>query len=230
LKQAVKLADLLCTAFNTPTGIPDNILNFNGGQPTINGSASASIATIGSLVLEWARLSHLTNDPKYARLTQTAQQFLLKPAAGGEPFPGLLGQYVRLADGAIIDQKGGWGPESDSFYEYLIKMYVYKPSDFANYRDRWTTAADSSMQYLASRPATRPQSTLMAHFDGTKVLPIGWHRELDPCIATCSQSNIIPSRLFRWREFFARWLCFTTTKLHRLRIGMFKISRISFGY
>lgn len=175
LKQAVKLADLLCAAFKTPTGIPDNILNFNGGQPSINGSASASIATIGSLVLEWARLSHLTNDPKYARLTQTAQAFLIKPSPGGEPFPGLLGQYVRLSDGAIIDQKGGWGPESDSFYEYLIKMYVYKPSDFANYKDRWMTAADSSMQYLASRPASRPQSTFLGHFDGTKVLPIGWH-------------------------------------------------------
>lgn len=177
LKQAVRLADLLCAAFSTPTGIPDNILNFNGGQPSINGSTSASIATIGSLVLEWARLSHLTNDPKYARLTQTAQQFLLKPSAGGEPFPGLVGQYVRLADGAIIDTKGGWGPESDSFYEYLIKMFIYKPSDFGNYRDRWTTAADSSMQYLASRPATKPQSILMAHFDGTHVLPIGYHRE-----------------------------------------------------
>lgn len=177
LKQCVRLADLLCSAFKTPSGLPDNILNFNGGQPTINGSATASIATIGSLVLEWARLSHLTNDPKYARLTQTAQQFLLKPSAGGEPFPGLLGQYLRLSDGLIVDTMGGWGPESDSFYEYLIKMYVYKPSDFANYRDRWTTAADSSMQYLASKPASRPQSTLLAHFDGTHVLPIGYHRE-----------------------------------------------------
>ncbi|TID22989.1 glycosyl hydrolase family 47 [Venturia nashicola] len=175
LKQAVKLADLLCSAFQTPSGLPDNILNFNGGQPTINGSATASIATIGSLVLEWARLSHLTDDPKYARLTQTAQQFLLKPSAGGEPFPGLIGQYLRLSDGAIVDTKGGWGPESDSFYEYLIKMFIYKPSDFANYRDRWTTAADSSMQYLASKPASRPQSTLMAHFDGTHILPIGYH-------------------------------------------------------
>lgn len=181
LKQAVRLADLLCSAFQTPSGLPDNILNFNGGQPTINGSATASIATIGSLVLEWARLSHLTNDPKYARLTQTAQQFLLKPSPGGEPFPGLIGQYLRLADGAIVDTKGGWGPESDSFYEYLIKMFIYKPSDFANYRDRWTTAADSSMQYLASRPASRPQSTLMGHFEGTHVIPIGYHREFE-CI------------------------------------------------
>ncbi|KAE9962308.1 hypothetical protein BLS_000511 [Venturia inaequalis] len=175
LQQAVRLADLLCSAFQTPSGLPDNILNFNGGRPTVNGSATASIATIGSLVLEWARLSHLTNDPKYARLTQTAQQFLLKPSPGGEPFPGLIGQYLRLTDGVIVDPKGGWGPESDSFYEYLIKMFIYKPSDFANYRDRWTTAADSSMQYLASRPASRPQSTLMAHFDGTHIIPIGYH-------------------------------------------------------
>jgi len=70
----------------------------------------------------------------------------------------------------ITDASGGWVGGDDSFYEYLIKMYVYDSTRFASYRDRWILAADSSIAYLASHPSTRPDLTFLAQFNGQELI------------------------------------------------------------
>ncbi|KXX81549.1 Mannosyl-oligosaccharide alpha-1,2-mannosidase [Madurella mycetomatis] len=161
LDQAKRLADNLKVAFDTPSGVPDNGLFLN--PPRKSGSETNGIATIGTLVLEWTRLSDLTNDDEYATLVQKAESYLLHPQpALGEPFPGLLGTNVNITTGLFVDGNGGWGGGTDSFYEYLIKMFLYDPDRFGEYRDRWIKAADSSIKYLASHPTTRPDLTFLA--------------------------------------------------------------------
>jgi mannosyl-oligosaccharide alpha-1,2-mannosidase len=168
LVQAKRLADNLKVAFDTPSGVPDNNLFFN--PPRRGGSTTNGIATIGTLVLEWTRLSDLCNDTQYADLAQKGESYLLHPRpASGEPFPGLLGTNVLLSNGEFIDSNGGWGGGTDSFYEYLIKMYLYDPNRFAEYRDRWIAAADSSMRYLVSHPTTRPELTFLAMWRGKEL-------------------------------------------------------------
>ena len=73
---------------------------------------------------------------------------------------------MYIDNGTFIDARGGWGGGFDSFYEYLIKMYVYDPDRFEFYKDRWVLAADSSIKYLASHPTTRPELTFMSMFNG----------------------------------------------------------------
>lgn len=134
LEQAEALAIRLSFAFKTPSGIPANNLNFatNSFTDSTNG-----IATIGTLVLEWTRLSDLTGKPVYADLAQKAQSYLLNPKpASGEPFPGMLGTNLNIRTGLFVDSYGGWGGGTDSFYEYLIKMYIYDPERFGLYKDR----------------------------------------------------------------------------------------------
>ncbi|KAF2432287.1 seven-hairpin glycosidase [Tothia fuscella] len=177
LAQAKKLADTLSAAFNTPSGIPDNIIRFTGsGRAVLNGSTVANLAEMGSLILEWTRLSALTNDPKYAQLAARAQSYLLKPSPPqSEVFPGLIGSYLNIKDGTSADQTGGWGAGSDSFYEYLIKAFVYDPKAYSTYKDRWVLAADSSMMYLTSHPTTRTDLTFLAGFSGTQGIPQSGH-------------------------------------------------------
>jgi mannosyl-oligosaccharide alpha-1,2-mannosidase len=175
LTQAKRLADNLKVAFNTTSGVPDNNLYFN--PPRRGGSDTNGIATIGTLVLEWTRLSDLTGDPQYGALAQKGESYLLSPSpALGQPFPGLLGTNVRLSDGQFVDGNGGWGGGDDSFYEYLIKMYLYDPQRFAKYRDRWVAAADSSIKYLASHPTTRPDLTYLAMWQNTTLRFTSQHR------------------------------------------------------
>lgn len=175
LSQAQHLADNLKVAFDTPSGVPDNDLQF--GPPRRNGSATNGLATIGTLVLEWTRLSDLTGNPLYGQLAQKGEDHLLdpQPKALAEPFPGLVGTNVNITTGEFIDGNGGWVGGDDSFYEYLIKMYIYDPVRFAHYKDRWVLAVESSMQHLASHPATRPDLTFLAMFAGTSPRFISQH-------------------------------------------------------
>jgi len=134
LKQAETLATRLSFAFDTVSGIPANNLFFNNNT---SADITNGLATVGTLVLEWTRLSDLTGNSTYANLAQKGESYLLNPTpASGEPFPGLLGSKVSLQTGQFMDSSGGWGGGTDSFYEYLIKMYVYDPTRFGNYRDR----------------------------------------------------------------------------------------------
>jgi mannosyl-oligosaccharide alpha-1,2-mannosidase len=176
LAQSKKLGDVLSFAFDTPSGIPDNDLDFTSRIPSQSGTNG--VATIGTLVLEWTRLSDLTDNPKYGKLTQKAESYLLRPhPASGEPFPGLIGQDVSIASGNITSSGGGWVGGSDSFYEYLIKMWVYDNKRFAEYRDRWIVAADSSIKFMASHPNTRPDLTFLAKWEGRTVNPVWQHRK-----------------------------------------------------
>ena len=176
LTQAQKLADNLAFAFDTPTGIPSNNLYFN--PQATDGSTTNGIATIGSLVLEWTHLSDLTGNQTYAELTQKGESYLLNPKPStSEPFPGLVGTNVDIDTGLFQDASGGWVGGDDSFYEYLIKMYVYDSTRFATYKDRWVLAANSTIQYLASHPSTRPDLTFTAVFDGTELIFESEHRK-----------------------------------------------------
>jgi mannosyl-oligosaccharide alpha-1,2-mannosidase len=177
LEQAEALAVALKVAFDTPTGVPDNEL-LPTRPYTRNESVTNSIATIGTLVLEWTRLSDLTGNPLYGELAQKGESYLLDPKPKqNEPWPGLIGTNVNIKTGLFTNAVGGWVGGDDSFYEYLIKMYLYDPKRFAGYKDRWVLAADSTMAQLESHPASRPDLTFLAMYNNKTLLFISQHRE-----------------------------------------------------
>lgn len=123
LDQAQVLANGLSFAFETPSGVPWNNLNYTtrtSADPT-NG-----IATIGTLVLEWTRLADLTGNKTYAEISQKGEAYLINPKpALGEPYPGLLGTDVNITTGQFIDAGGSWSGGDDSFYEVRAKCRAY---------------------------------------------------------------------------------------------------------
>ncbi len=164
LKQAKTLGDTLKYSFNTQSGVPSNGLIIN--SQTTDGGTTNGLATVGTLVMEWQHLSDLTGDAEYGNLAQKAESNLLNPKpASSEPFPGLVGTNIDIQSGMFLDASGGWNGGDDSFYEYLIKMFVYNSDKYSNYRDRWVAAADSTIQYLTSHPSSRPDLTFLASFD-----------------------------------------------------------------
>jgi len=174
LTQSKSLADTLSYAFNTTTGIPFNNLFLT--NHTTDGSTTNTLATIGSLVLEWQHLSDLTGNTTYGTLAQKAESYLLSPQPTySVPFPGLLGSTVAVSNGSFLDATGGWNGGDDSFYEYLLKMYVYDSSRYGNYRDHWTSAADSTMKYLAFNPVSRPDLTFLASYVNTSFVNASEH-------------------------------------------------------
>ncbi|ODM18763.1 putative mannosyl-oligosaccharide alpha-1,2-mannosidase 1B [Aspergillus cristatus] len=164
LTQSKKLADVLKFAFDTKSGVPINDVNITSHGN--DGLTYNSLAGMGTLTLEWTRLSDLTGDPEYARLSQKAQEYLLHPQpASSEPFPGLVGSNIDIATGNFTDAVISWNGGADSFYEYLIKMYVYDPRRFGLYKERWVAAAYSTIEHLQSHPSSRPDLTFLASYN-----------------------------------------------------------------
>ncbi|KAL4863688.1 hypothetical protein BDV12DRAFT_25423 [Aspergillus spectabilis] len=164
LEQSRNLADVLKFAFDTPSGVPHNMIDITTHEN--DGNEVNGLAVTGTLVLEWTRLSDLTGDEEYARLSQRAQEYLLHPSPPEyQPFPGLLGHTINITTGEFADGSVSWGGGHDSYYEYLIKMYLYDPERFSLYRDRWVTAAESSMRYLVSHPSPRQDLAFLANYN-----------------------------------------------------------------
>lgn len=121
--------------FDTESGVPHNDLSIE--TQTNGGSTSNGLATTGTLIMEWVRLSDLTGDAQYAQLVEKAESYLLSPKpADSEPFPGLVGTNINIATGEFEDARGGWSGGTDSFYEYLIKMFVYDQGRYSQLKDR----------------------------------------------------------------------------------------------
>ncbi|KAM5464482.1 hypothetical protein MauCBS54593_006997 [Microsporum audouinii] len=160
LQKATELADVLKFSFNSTSGIPWNNLNITA--QTTDGSTSNGLATVGTLVLEWTRLSDLTGKEEYGKLAQKAEGYLLDPQPkSSEVFPGLVGGSINIKTHQFEHASASWEAGDDSFYEYLIKMYVYDNSAFGKYKDRWVLAAQSTMQHLKSSPVGHPDTTFI---------------------------------------------------------------------
>jgi mannosyl-oligosaccharide alpha-1,2-mannosidase len=173
LEQSKNLANALSYAFETPSGVPYNSLTFNNRGNT---GSNNGLATVGTLVLEWVRLADLTGNSTYAELTEKAESYLLNPSPpSSEPFPGLLGMDIDPKTGEFLDARGGWVGGADSFYEYLIKMYIYDPERYSTYRDRWILAVDSTIEHLTSHPAPRPDLTFVAQYDNQNIKLVSEH-------------------------------------------------------
>lgn len=110
--QMVTLGDALSCAFNTPSGVPRDWVDpalCQTDQGTTN-----TVAGVGTLILEFARLSDITGDKKYVNMAQRAENYLLRPQpASGEPYPGLIGSLVSVSSGDVVDSKGSWGAFAD---------------------------------------------------------------------------------------------------------------------
>ncbi|KAJ1458878.1 glycosyl hydrolase family 47-domain-containing protein [Pelagophyceae sp. CCMP2097] len=117
---AVDLAERLLPAFETPTGIPYGTVNLALGVP--NGeTVISSLAGAGSLSLEFCVLSALTGDPRFCSAASGAVQALFQRRSANLH---LLGKHINIRTGKWVERVSGIGSNSDSFYEYLLKMYL----------------------------------------------------------------------------------------------------------
>lgn len=77
--KAVYVADKLMPAFQTPTGIPNAIVNLRTGASKNYGWASSSssiLSEFGTMHLEFTYLSDITGNPMYRERVQNVRQIL----------------------------------------------------------------------------------------------------------------------------------------------------------
>ncbi|KIK90609.1 glycoside hydrolase family 47 protein [Paxillus rubicundulus Ve08.2h10] len=162
VNKAEQLAQQMAYAWVGNNAIPFEYINFTAHEPTI---ATSTISGIGSLTLEWNRLSLYTNNDTYRQLAEKSVQHIINMSP---PLPGMPAKNIDPATG---DAVGGytWGSGSDSYLEYLIKYPRLTNTDDNSYADAWLTAVDTSIKKLL-RTSTVGDWVYLADYDDDKLI------------------------------------------------------------
>ncbi|KAL8235231.1 hypothetical protein R6Q59_021331 [Mikania micrantha] len=162
LEKAKDIADRLLPAWDTPSGIPYNIINLahgNAHNPGWTGGDSI-LADSGTEQLEFIALTQRTGDPKYQQKVENVILVLNKTF----PDDGLLPIYINPHRGTNSHSTITFGAMGDSFYEYLLKVWIQgnKTAEVKHYRVMWETSmkgllslvrktAPSSFTYISEK-------------------------------------------------------------------------------
>lgn len=116
-------------------------------------SKQTILAELGSLSLEFTRMSQLTKDPKYFDAIQRITDFF-EENQGLTKLPGLWPMMVNAQDMEFSDPRFTIGGMADSTYEYLPKEHMLLGAQTNQYRGMY----DSFMKALKSRLLFRPMT------------------------------------------------------------------------
>jgi mannosyl-oligosaccharide alpha-1,2-mannosidase len=158
MPQIRELGNLLHSAFNTWNGMPCSHCALVSDSKVLFGPPSSiAMAAQGSLYLEFARLSQITENPKYMKsILQLTDAFAR--TQNDSTIPGL---WPELVNPASVDDFGrqfsagsftySVGALSDSTYEYLVKGHLMLGSLTTQYKTMWIGAARAIRKYILFR-------------------------------------------------------------------------------
>lgn len=136
LEKARDIADRLLPAWESSSGIPYNVINLARGGPHNPGwtGGESILADSGTEQLEFIALSQRTGDPKYQQKVENVIAVLNKTF----PHDGLLPIYIDPESGRGRSTIT-FGAMGDSFYEYLLKVWIQgnKTTAVKQYREMW---------------------------------------------------------------------------------------------
>lgn len=152
LDKAIDLGDRLIKAWTGGGSIPQSQVDLGNGQGRGGWSGgSAILSELGTLQVEFRYLSMASGDPKYERTSMKAIQAMYK----ANPAHGLYPIKVGIGSGRFTDQHVTFGALGDSFYEYLLKVWIQGGKKEQWLREMYDKSIDGVMDVLlkASSPS-----------------------------------------------------------------------------
>ena len=154
LKKAKEVGDMLYVAFDTPNRMPVTRWELHAAVQGVKQEAhdNTLLAEIGSLSMEFTRLSMVTGDMKYFdavhRIMETFQQQQMT-----SQLPGMWPVIIN-AKQLEFDRHNGFtlNAMSDSMYEYLPKMHALLGGLMPMYEDMYKKSMEVVMKYTLFRP------------------------------------------------------------------------------
>ncbi|KAL6693833.1 glycoside hydrolase family 47 protein [Trichoderma pleuroticola] len=156
LDKAVEVGEMLYKAFDTPNRMPITRWDIHAAMAGKKQEAAPGVlvAEIGSLSMEFTRLSLVTRDPKWF----DAVQRIMDGMAAQQKSTALPGLWplVVSAQGEIYDKGDAFtmGAMADSVYEYLPKMSALTGGQLPMYQDMYEHAATTATKHNLFRPMT----------------------------------------------------------------------------
>ncbi|KAL9061483.1 MAG: hypothetical protein Q9162_000014 [Coniocarpon cinnabarinum] len=161
LHKAIELGEMLYHAFDTPNHMPLTRWNWTVaayGEEMQQASTDVIVAELGSMTLEFTRLTQLTGDKKYYDAVQRIMN-LFQAEQNQTKIPGLWplrvdAQNMNLHEGEAFTLGG----QADSLYEYLPKQYLLLGGRDEALKDMYENALEAAKTYLAFEPMIPLQS------------------------------------------------------------------------
>lgn len=128
LEKAIDLANRLIPAFSqSTTGIPYSSINLHSGHVKRNHAnmGTSSTAEFTTLQLEFKYLSILTGDDKYWKYAESVYEPLYTNNNLIDSYDSLIPIYTFPNTGKFYTRNIRMGSRGDSFYEYLLKQYLF---------------------------------------------------------------------------------------------------------
>uniref|UniRef100_A0A914ICH1 alpha-1,2-Mannosidase n=1 Tax=Globodera rostochiensis TaxID=31243 RepID=A0A914ICH1_GLORO len=154
LDKAREVADLLLPAFDaSPFGIPMALVNLKTGRTGNYGWASGGcsiLSELGSLELEFNYLSRLTGNQTYVSKCARVREYvteLRKP-------DGLYPNYINPQTGKWCQKHVSVGALGDSFYENLLKIWIFNGKRDDHLREAYQSAIKAIEEKLLLKSAT----------------------------------------------------------------------------
>lgn len=143
LDKAVDLGDRLVKAFDTDTGMPFGQINFVTGQGSNagwTGGSYAFLAEMGTLQIEFRYLAKVTGKKEYADKANHVFEELKKI----EPANGLYSYKVTNISPPVrlVGSDIRFGAMGDSFYEYMLKIWLQGGKAEPMYREMYDRSMD----------------------------------------------------------------------------------------
>ncbi|KAI0015906.1 family 47 glycoside hydrolase [Xylariomycetidae sp. FL0641] len=163
LHRARDVGDMLYVAFDTPNRMPITRWDFAKAARGERQEAHqwALVAEIGSLCMEFTRLSLLTGDPKWFDATERITQVFVTQQ-NMTKLPGMWPISINPRDLKFYeDNTFGLGAMADSVYEYLPKMYGLVGGLLPEYGDMYRYAIDTSKKYNMYHPMTPDEADIL---------------------------------------------------------------------
>ncbi|GKT48620.1 endoplasmic reticulum mannosyl-oligosaccharide 1,2-alpha-mannosidase [Colletotrichum spaethianum] len=156
LRKAAEVGEMLYKAFDTPNRMP--ITRWKVSDAAKGESQKASngelVAEIGSLSMEFTRLSILTGDPKWWDATQRIME-IFEAQQNKTNLPGLWPLVVNPENKVFYEGNDfTLGAMADSLYEYLPKMSALVGGRSPMYKAMYETAIAPAIEHNLFRPMT----------------------------------------------------------------------------
>lgn len=157
LAKALELGEMLLAAFDTPTHLPANILDFALAKAgALVASPREASAVLGTLSLEFTRLSQLTGRPDFHSAIAPIPHHLLRTQPTTK-LPGMWPVHLTLSPSFhALDSTFSLGALSDSLYEYLPKTHALLSATDPIYETLYRSAADTIHAHLLFAPMLPP--------------------------------------------------------------------------
>jgi hypothetical protein len=137
--KADDLGERLMAAFNSPTGMPYGQVNLRSGRASAQSWSGNThiLAEVGTFQLEFRYLAHVTGKAKYAEVSDRVTRHLF---ALPRTYPGLLPNNLPVHGGGSLGGEFSFGGLGDSYYEYLLKQWLFSGRKETRFLDQYRDA------------------------------------------------------------------------------------------